>query len=371
MSCRHLLILLFIVGAGAPATAQYKIQVVDSSTGRGVPLVELTPLGGPMLVTDSNGIAAFDQAGFMNQDVSFNLRSYGYANAAQTLHPTLGGAVQLAIQRNNLAERLYRVTGTGIYKDSVAVGASVPIAQPLLNANVRGQDSVQSVVYKGQIYWFWGDTLYETGALGNFRTSGARSQLPANGGLDPSAGVNLNYFVNANGWSKEMMPVPQTGLMWIDGVFTVHDVDGQERLLARNARYLDLASNVEQGLALFSDSTETFQRFQSYSLTAPITPQGHSFKHSVDGQEYIYFDLTYPNVRVKSNWFDVTHIANWEAYTPLKANTRYDSTNPPLDLDAFGKPIFGWKKMPIRLVMKCWKTLSSAATLRAMLCRFA
>jgi hypothetical protein len=221
----------------------------------------------------------------------------------------------------------------------------VPIAQPLLNANVRGQDSVQAVVYKDQIYWFWGDTLYEIGQPDNYRTAGARSQLPASGGLDPSQGVNLNYFVNpANGWAKEMMPVTQPGAMWIDGVFTVRDNDGHERLLARNARFLDLATNVEQGLALFNDSTETLQRFQTYSLTAPITPQGHSIKHTINGQEYIYFSLTYPNVRVKADWNNVTHIGNWEAYTPLRENTRYSSANPPLDLDAHGNPIFGWKK---------------------------
>jgi hypothetical protein len=127
-------------------------------------------------------------------------------------------------------------------------------------------------------------------------------------------------------------------------VFTVRDDGGQERLFARNARYLDLATNVEQGLALFNDSTETFQRFQSYALDAPISPQGHAFRHSVGGDEYIYFSLTYPNVRVKADWYDVTHISEWEAFTPLRENSRYDSANPPLDLDAFGKPIFGWKK---------------------------
>jgi hypothetical protein len=47
---------------------------------------------------------------------------------------------------------------------------------------------------------------------------------------------------------------------------------------------------------------------------------------------------------VKANWSDVTHIANWEAYTPLRENTRYNSTNPPLDRDAQGNLIFGWKK---------------------------
>ena len=339
------LLLLLALSARALLADGYRIQVVDAETGRGVPLVELTPQNGTRVVTDSNGIVAFNQAALMNQNVPFDFRSYGYSNFGQTLHPTNGGNVQVTIGRNNLAERLYRVTGTGIYQDSVSVGASAPIAQPLLNANVKGQDSVQTAIYKGQIYWFWGDTLYETGALGNFRTAGARSQLPSQGGLDPSQGVNLNYFVNpANGWAKEMMPVPQSGAMWIDGVFTVRDIDGQERLLARNARYTDLATNVEQGLALFNDSTETFQRFQSYALDAPVTPQGHAFNHTVNGQDYIYFNLTYPNVRVKANWNDVTHIANWEAYTPLRENTRYNSTNPPLDRDATGNLIFGWKK---------------------------
>jgi hypothetical protein len=321
----------------------YTIQVVDSKTGRGIPLVELAPHNGQTVVTDSNGIVAFTQQPLMNQDVSFGLRSYGYVSENDVLHPTNGASAQLVIDRTNLAERLYRLTGAGIYQDSVAVGAPVPISQPLLNANVAGQDSVQATVYNGQIYWFFGDTLYASGG-GDFRTAGARSQLPGQGGLDPSQGVNLNYFVNASGSAKEMMPVSQSGAMWIDGVFTVRDTDGIERLMAHHARFADLSTQLESGLALFNDSTQTLQRFQSYSLTAPITPQGHSFNATVNGQDYIYFDQTYPDVRVKANWDDVTHIANWEAYSPLKANSRWDANNPQFDRDASGKIVFGWKQ---------------------------
>ena len=90
----------------------------------------------------------------------------------------------MSLGRLQSAERLYRVTGAGIYQDSVNVGLSVPIDKPLLNANVKGQDSVQAVVYNNQINWFWGDTLYQVG-FGNFRTSGATSQLPGMGGLSP------------------------------------------------------------------------------------------------------------------------------------------------------------------------------------------
>ncbi len=343
MACRYLPFVLVVAMATSLSAANYAIQVVDASTGRGVPLVNLTPKAGTTLVTDSNGFAAFNQTSLMNQSVPFSISSYGYTGFNTTLQTTAGGSAQLSIDRTNIAERLYRLTGAGIYQDSVSVGAPVPIAQPLINANVAGQDSVQAVVYNGQVYWFFGDTLYASGG-GDFRTAGARSQLPGQGGLDPSQGVNLNYFVDSNGSAKEMMPVSQSGAMWIDGLFTVRDPDGIERLMAHNARFQDLSTNLESGLALFNDSTQTFQRFQSYSLTAPIVPQGHSFNVTENGQDYIYFDQTYPDIRVKNDWNDVTHIANWEAYSPLKANTRWDPNNPQFDRDPNGNIVFGWKQ---------------------------
>src|SRR6478609_6863491 len=89
--------------------ANYEIQVVDAATGRGVPLVSLTPQNGTTVVTDSNGIAAFNQAGLMNQNVAFNFSSYGYTGFATALQTTTGGNVLLPISRTNIAERLYRL----------------------------------------------------------------------------------------------------------------------------------------------------------------------------------------------------------------------------------------------------------------------
>jgi hypothetical protein len=338
-------LLLTLALATGPASADvYTIHVVDSATGRGVPLVNVSVPGGTTQITDSNGIAAFSQSALMNQNVAFDFSSYGYSAVDQTLHTTSGSSGQVSLNRTNLAQRLYRLTGAGIYQDSVQVGAPVPIAEPLLNANVAGQDSVQTAIYEGQIYWFFGDTLYQANGLGDFRTAGATSQLPGQGGLNPSLGVNLNYFVNSTGSAKEMMPVSQPGPMWIDGVFTVRDPDGIERMLGHNARFQDLSTQLESGLALYNDSTQTLQRFQSYALDAPITPQGHSFNVTENGQDYIYFDQTYPDIRVKADWNDVTHITNWEAYSPLKANTRWDPNSPQFDRDAHGNIVFGWKQ---------------------------
>src|SRR5689334_13095770 len=109
---RSLLLLVFALSAGSLPADVFKIQVVDSATGRGVPLVELSPQNGTTMITDSNGIVAFNQNALMNQNVSFGLQSYGYADANQILHPTNGGSVQISVNRNNLAERLYRLTGT-------------------------------------------------------------------------------------------------------------------------------------------------------------------------------------------------------------------------------------------------------------------
>jgi hypothetical protein len=286
----------------------FTIQVVDADTGRGIPLAELSPVRGTKLITDSNGIAAFNQADLMDRDVICSLLSYGYTSAGQVLHPSAGDSVTWAINRLNRAERLYRVTGADIYRDSVLVGANVPIAQPLLNAGVTGQDSVQTAIYQGKIHWFWGDTNYADGHV-NFRSSGATSELPGNGALDPSLGVNLNYFLDGFGNAGQMMPIEGPGLMWLDGLFTIPDDTGQERLLARYERHLDLETIVEQGLALWNDGTNIFERFQNYNLGTTLVPQGHSFRHTVNGEEYIYFTLTYPNVRVKVDWQDVIDLS--------------------------------------------------------------
>lgn len=338
-----------ILSAGASRICAdvFQIKVVDSQTGRGVPLVELQPTGGPKLITDSNGIVALDDPTLLNKNVPFGFQSYGYSEWGQTVQTTAGGSVQIAIDRRNVAERLYRVTGPGIYADSVEAGVSAPIANPLHNANVKGQDSVQATVYKNQIYWFWGDTLYEVG-FGNFRTAGARSQLPGLGGLDPSVGVDLNYFVNASGSARQMMPLSDPGPVWVDGLFTVKDDAGAERMLTHYSRMNSDPAHafevLEHGLALYSDATDSFLRHRVYSANAPIVPRGHAFRQTVDGQEYIYFAEDYPNVRVKADWNSVTDLTQWEAYTPLQANTRYNAAAPPLETDGDGNVVFGWKK---------------------------
>ena len=46
-----------------------------------------------------------------------------------------------------IAERLYRVTGGGIYRDTVLAGEQPPLREPVLNGQVLGQDTVIATPY--------------------------------------------------------------------------------------------------------------------------------------------------------------------------------------------------------------------------------
>src|SRR4029079_18551128 len=136
-------LLLSVLAISAETPPPFAIEIVDDQTGRGVPLVELNTTSGVTYVTDSAGLVAFHEPGLMHQRVFFHVKSHGYEFAKDgfgfrgvALTVKEGGSVVLKIKRLNIAERLYRVTGGGIYTDSLLVGERVPLRQPALNALV-------------------------------------------------------------------------------------------------------------------------------------------------------------------------------------------------------------------------------------------
>ena len=188
-------LLLLAACTAPPASADYfTILVVDDQTGRGVPLVELRTVDERRYWTDSQGLVAFHEPGLMDREVFFHVRSDGYQFPAdgfgyrgKTLRTTPGGRAELRLRRTNVAERLYRVTGAGIYRDSVLLGGEVHLRDPLLNAQVVGSDSVNSIVYHGRVHWFWGDTNRASYPLGNFHVPGADFALAGRRRAGPGA----------------------------------------------------------------------------------------------------------------------------------------------------------------------------------------
>ena len=235
-------------GKEAPASSQKttpyaEILVLDADTDRGVPLVELRTVNHLHFVTDSAGRIAFHEPGLMGRPVFFHVRSHGYefpkdgfGYAGKALTLAAGETATLRVRRLNVAERLYRITGEGIYRDSVLLGKPTPLQYPLGGGRVAGQDSAFTVPYRGRLFWFWGDTSRMRYPLGHFWMAGATSKLPGSGGLDPAVGIDLEYFVDENGFSRPLCRLGvERGLIWADAFAAVPDADGKEHLVCHYA----------------------------------------------------------------------------------------------------------------------------------------
>jgi len=179
----------------------FGVRAIDAQTGRGIPLVELRTVHEVSYWTDSAGWVAIGDPELMHREVYFHVRSPGYTLPADgfgfrgvRLQVRPGGRATVRLERQNIAERMYRITGAGIYRDTELLGQPPPGNTPLVRADVAGQDSVQAAVFQGKIYWFWGDTNRLGYPLGNFRTTGAVSPLPGQEGFDPAVGVPIRYW---------------------------------------------------------------------------------------------------------------------------------------------------------------------------------
>jgi hypothetical protein len=302
----------------------FQVQVVDEQTGRGVPLVELETVNHLRFITDSAGRVAFNEPGLMQQEIFFYVRSHGYefpkdgfGFAGVRLKTEPGGKAVLKIKRLNIAERLYRVTGEGIYRDSVLLGEKTPLAEPLGSGQVAGQDSVLAVPYRGRLFWFWGDTLRVKYPLGHYWTSGATSEMPGRGGLDPADGVNLRYFVDADGFSKPVCRLGvKDGPVWIDGLLTVADGDGRERLVCHYSHVKTLGEVLDHGLAVFNDDKTGFEKIAGFPLSDQARcPHGHPIRKHDAGGDWFYFGHAFPVSRVKADWKQLADPASYEVWT--------------------------------------------------------
>lgn len=342
--------MLWVLGMAAPLVAQpMGFEVLDEQTGRGVPLVELTTTGGITLVTDSAGLAAFDEPGLMNQRVYFEVKSHGYELSPDgfgfrgvAVHTTPGGWATIRLRRKNIAERLYRVTGQGIYRDSVLLGRQPPLTQPLLNAQVIGSDSVVNAIYRGQLYWFWGDTHRPAYPLGLFHVPGAVSRLPTDGGLDPSVGVELNYFVGPDGFARATAQMPGDGPTWITGLVVLPDAQGRERMLCGYVKVKPPLTVYRRGLAQWDDEQEAFVHVRDWPADLPLFPDGHPLPVEEDGQSYICFANPFPFVRVPARAESFLDPAQYEAYTCL--TTGDDPMQAPIDRDSAGRARYAWRR---------------------------
>jgi hypothetical protein len=366
---------------GRPATPYAEIRVLDADTGRGVPLVELETVHGLTFVTDNAGRVAFHEPGLMGRELFFSVRSHGYEMKKDgfgftgvRLTPRVGAVAEVRLARRNVAERLCRLTGEGLYRDSVLLGHKLPLSDSPNPGRVAGQDSVQAAVYRDKVYWFWGDTLRLEYPLGLFRVAGATTSIfdPADPGSDPAAGIAFDYFVDPRtGFARAMMPLPERprGVVWIVGLAVVPDEDGRSRLVAHYSRRKGLEEEYEQGIAVFDDDRAVFVPAAALPLRETWRrPAGHPILFEQRGTKWLLFGSPTPNVRVRATLKDILAPDRYEAFTCLKPGDDPKAREPEVGPD--GAPVWRWQKTLPPLDSRAERELIKAGKIRPEHARF-
>lgn len=317
------------------AAPYFKICIVDAESGRGVPLVELKTVNGLRFVTDSAGLVAFQEPGLMGREVYFHVWSHGYEMPADSfgyrgvaLRPKAGASATVRIQRLNIAQRLVRLTGGGIYRDSVLLGEKTPLRDPVLTGGVMGQDTAQAEIYRGKMMWFWGDTDRTGFPLGNFHTTGAIATLPK-GGAD--LGIEYRYFTRPDGFVRSMVESKETQPIWVSGL-AVLGSGKDESLYAYYAQMHRLGEIAASGYLKWNDTKERFDIVQTFDGHRGWRfLDGHLVKHegTIGGNLPV-------NVRVADNPPSLLDAEAYEAFTPLDENGKVKRVD--------GKPDYRWQK---------------------------
>jgi len=310
------------LAAGAvPGRAECQaIRVFDHDNQRGVPLARLSAFGEDYW-TDSQGMIAYCNPDHLGSSVIFDYFSHGYALLAGgtqvTLPTSKGGTAQVELKRTNIAERLYRLIGGGIYRDSTLLGLKAPLKSPNLLAQVLGSDTASTTIYKGKLFWMWQDTDRVSYTLGNFRGTAATSVLPSAGGLSQNVGVDFTYFVGSDGFAAPMCPNCDALPIWMSGIVSVPDAGGNEKLYAGYANVNGQGALQEAGLAVFDDTKQSFDVVLKdfAGKTDFQRPDGHPYKITHGTQKYVYYGA----LRIPAAAEAFTNPAKYEQFTPYGA----------------------------------------------------
>jgi len=350
--CFIILVLKVEIILASSAHNFFMIKAIDSETNRGIPLVEFKTMHNVSYFTDSNGIIAFYEPGLMGLDVFVNINGQGYEYSPDifgykglSIKPISGDSIIIKLKRINVAERLYRSTGAGIYHDSYILGIQSPLKNPLLNGKVLGQDSNLSLIYNNKIFWIWGDTFKPAYPLGNFSVSGATSELPENAGLDPEIGIDYTYFTDATGFSKKMITIPGQGFVWLDWLIVLKDKTGKEQLVTKYARVKPNFENYERGIAIFNDEVKQFEKYKTVDEWIPYYHvNNHPFLAETNGQSFYYFTSEFTFGRVLPKLENISNPNTYHSFSCLKQGQKFDKNNLDVERDKNGALVWDWKK---------------------------
>jgi hypothetical protein len=323
---------LLVCAVSSAFAAPCRIEVVDKSNGWPVPLVQLTTTSDVSFVTDNAGVVAFDLPEFMDRETwltvfshGYELKADGFGNRGVRFTPKPGGTFKIEIERQQIAKRLGRLTGSGIFAESQKLGDFGSWKE----TGVTGTDTVQTALHNGKLYWLWGDTNLPGYPLGIFNTPVATTPLKPLVSLKPPTGIAFDYMRNEKGAPRGTIDIPGRGPVWLSGFVSLPDASGSNHLVATWSKIEGMLKPKEFGLAEWNERTERFDVVTSFwkkSDAEPeppkVFPDGHPVVWKDEkGKSWLYLNgppnfkcpATYEAWKDGSQWQGVERVKSFKA----------------------------------------------------------
>jgi hypothetical protein len=322
------LLACWLLSLSPVAAAPCRLEVVEKGSGWPVPGVELRTVHGVRFVSDNAGLIAFDLPELMGQETWFTVSGHGYGVQADgfgykgvRLRPEPGKKLTVTVERRILAQRLGRLTGSGLFAESHKLGEHLDWR----DGPVQGCDSIVNARFNGKQFWFWGDTNLAHYPLGIFNVSAATTTdftPPAR----PPLKVRFDYFLNPQGRARGVADVPGDGPTWVWGAATLKDAQGHEHLVASAVK---VRGNMEayrwdlvewDATALQFKPLRTVWTKSAEQPQAPPVPDGHALPWTdATGKAWLLFCNPFPTLRCPATYEAWQDPRTWENLTPDRA----------------------------------------------------
>lgn len=314
-----------IAAAAEPSFEPMRIEVVDQENGWPVPLAELTTVHHEKWVTDNAGVAAIDSPGLFGREVWFHIRSHGYKIKAdgfgmrgKRIQVEPGGTVRIEIERVNIAKRIGRLTGVGLFSESQKMGDHLDWQ----DGPVVGCDSVQTAVHNGRLQWLWGDTSLANYPLGEFHSTGATTDLKPLQSFEPPLKMKLDYFVNDQGRVRGIAPMEGPGPTWVFGHISLPDAKGESQLVAAYSKIRPPLSAYERGLCVWDEGREAFRHVRTVWREGDpeaLFPDGQaSYWTDKEGKRWVVFGNPFPKLKMPATFEAWQDSSTWIKLEPQK-----------------------------------------------------
>lgn len=319
----------------------YRIEVREKESGLPIPLVELRTTDQVRFVTDNAGVVAFDLVDRMNRETWLTISSPGYEAQKDgfglrgvRIKPQPGEAVKIELIRTSIAQRIGRLTGSGLFAESQKCG----LEPDWEDSPIVGCDSVRMVPFQGKYFWNWGDTSISRYPLGNFAMTGATTTASPFEKIEPPLRPRYDYFLKPDGAPAPMTAIPGDGPTWLGGYSVLPDKDCREHLVALYQKIEPPLKVYEVGLCEFNSERKQFlpikklwNKSQAGAEPKQI-PIGHTVRFMDDQkQTWLLYGDPFPKLKhlaTYEHWLDSTKWLSVESPISLQSATSEEKVRP-------------------------------------------